>query len=194
MSGERLENYHPDDIVHDILSRLPVQSIIRFRCVSKSLCSHIHSSKFNSTHLNKLLCSIDNDHHDGYVIHMPNLINTQLCTVSCDRTFERTSQLRILFTFQCGIAYFLGSCSGILCLIDCTKYRKSLVDDIYLWNPSIRIFKRLSGTCFSQLNSFRLGFAYDSLNNDYKVVRITRPRTQFAPPPEVEVYTLSSDS
>lgn len=117
---------------------------------------------------------------------MPNLINTQLCTVSCDRTFDRISELRIPFTFQCGIACFLGSCNGILCL--------TAVNDIYLWNPSIRIFKRLSGTCLSQSNSFRLGFAYDPPNNDYKVMRITRPRTQPVPPPEVEVYTLSTDS
>ena len=38
------------------------------------------------------------------------------------------------------------------------------------------------------------GFGYDSLNNDYKVVRFSWTRTKWMPPPEVEVYSLSSDS
>ena len=40
----------------------------------------------------------------------------------------------------------------------------------------------------------RLGFGYASQNNDYKVVRISWTRAKCMPPPEVQVYSLSSDS
>ena len=57
--------------------------------------------------------------------------------------------------------------------------------------PSIRKFKRLPDTCLGRLESVRLGFAYHSENDDYKVVRISSFPLCLH---EIEVYTLSSDS
>nr|XP_023891487.1 F-box protein At4g22390-like [Quercus suber] len=67
-------------------------------------------------------------------------------------------------------------------------------NDIYLLSPSIRTFKRLPDTCLTQLSNVALGFGYDSLNNDYKVVRISLTRAEPMLPPEAEEYSLSSDS
>ena len=117
--------------------------------------------------------------------------HSQVCTVSCDRTFERVSEFRIPFTFQSLSLRLVGSCNGILCLTD---YIGSEINGVYLWNPSIRKFKKLPDTCLSWLHLPDLRFGYDSLNNDYKVVRISRFRVKDMPPLEVEVYTLSSDS
>ena len=117
--------------------------------------------------------------------------HSQVCTVSCDRTFERVSEFRIPFTFQSGLPRLVGSCNGILCLTD---FIVSEFNGVYLWNPSVRKFKKLPDTCLSRLHHAKLGFGYDSLNNDYKVVRISRSRVKVMPPLEVEVYTLSSDS
>ena len=77
-----------------------------------------------------------------------------------------------------------------MCLAD---YRSFKFKDVYLWNPSIRKFKRLPDTCLTQFHPVRLGFGYDSQNNDYKVVRISWGCPQSMPPLEVEVYSLSSD-
>ncbi|KAL4599541.1 hypothetical protein ACB092_11G133800 [Castanea dentata] len=50
---------------------------------------------------------------------------------------------------------------------------------------------KLPDTCLGQLRCVKLGFAYHSENNDYKVVRISlSPLYEH----EIEVYTLSSDS
>ena len=84
----------------------------------------------------------------------------------------------------------MGSCNGILCFTD---FITSKPKDVYLWNPSIRKFKRLPNTCLTQLSNVALGFGYDSQNNDYKVVRISLS-TAKRPKPDVEVYSLSSDS
>ena len=63
----------------------------------------------------------------------------------------------------------------------------------YLWNPSIRKFKKLSPTCLGKLNQATLEFAYCSDNNDYKVVRTSRSSLRLSTF-EIELYTLSLDS
>ncbi|KAF3959519.1 hypothetical protein CMV_015679 [Castanea mollissima] len=188
-------NHLPYDIVLNIMERLPVKSVMRFRCVSKSMDSSITTHDFISAHLNNI--NKNHDHENGYVIHMPSWEashplsssphpDTPVCTVAFDRTFDRISEVRIPFDFDFKGAQIVGSCNGLLCLA-------TLDNVIYLWNPSIRKFKRLPDTCLGKLKSVsvRLGFAYRSENDDYKVVRISTFTTLIH---EVEVYTSSSDS
>ncbi|XP_050253468.1 F-box/kelch-repeat protein At3g23880-like isoform X7 [Quercus robur] len=183
----------PEEIVLEILARLPVKSLLKFRCVCKTWYSYITNPNFISTHL---LC-YNNNHDGGYVIHMPkatfsmayfHLPHSQICTLAFDRTFETISEFRIPFTFESGYPSLVGSCNGILCFTD---FIISKSKDVYLWNPSIRKFKRLPNTCLTLLCNVALGFGYDSQNNDYKIVRFS---STIAKPPEVEVYSLSSDS
>ena len=63
---------------------------------------------------------------------------------------------------------------------------------LYLWNPSIRKFKKLVATYLTEwiFNTTALGLAYDSQNNDFKILRIVRQ----AGAEVAEVYTLSTDS
>uniref|UniRef100_A0A7N2MIM2 F-box associated beta-propeller type 3 domain-containing protein n=1 Tax=Quercus lobata TaxID=97700 RepID=A0A7N2MIM2_QUELO len=120
--------------------------------------------------------------------HRPH---SQICSLAFDRNFETISEFRIPFTFECGYPNLVGSCNGILCFSD---FVTSKSNDVYLWNPSIRKFKRLPNTCLTRLSNVELGFVYDSQNNDYKVVRFSWNRITWIPPPEIEVYSLSSDS
>ena len=96
----------PDEIVLDILSKLPVKSLLRFRCVCKPWYSSIANPKFISTHL--LNHNHHHHHHHGYVIHIPRNIpipffpgsshsSDQVCTLACDRTFETISEFRVPF-------------------------------------------------------------------------------------------------
>ena len=200
----RRKNDLPDDIVLNILTRLPAKSVIRFRCVCKPWNSSITTSYFISTHLNSFAHAhahdIDNDNGDDYIIHMPrntramNSSNRPVCTVALDRTFDRISEVEIPFDFPSGSARIVGSCHGLLCLAGIGG--RNISDyAIYLWNPSIRKFKRLPDSSLGKLDSVALGFAYHSENNDYKVLRISSNRAAGQPiPAKIEVYTLSSDS
>ena len=82
----------------------------------------------------------------------------------------------------------VGSCNGLVCLAQRVKL-STASDAIYLWNPSIRKFKRLPDSCSNgQDFGFSIGFGSLSKTNDYKVVKL------WGTPVVAEVYTLSSDS
>ena len=187
----RRNNHIPYDIAFNILAKLPVKSVIRFRCVCKSWDSSITTPYFISTHLNH---NNNKDRDNGYVIHKPSSpptpSNIPVCTVAFDHTFDSIYEVRIPFDFSSDCAQIVGSCNGLLCLADFRSLSTG-DNDIYLWNPSIRKFKKLPHTCLGKVSFVTLGFAYHSENNDYKVVRISYRSLST---PKIEVYTLSSDS
>jgi hypothetical protein len=45
----------PNEVIAEILSRLPAKSVIKLRCVSKTWCSPISSPHFIATHLSRAL-------------------------------------------------------------------------------------------------------------------------------------------
>ncbi|XP_065618606.1 uncharacterized protein LOC136062877 [Quercus suber] len=114
------KNHLPNDIIlFNIMARLPVKSVIRFTCVSKSLDSSITTPYFISTHLNN-----NNKGNDkGYVIHMPSLDTRDLnssdtnkppvCIVFFDRTFDRISEVGIPFHFPSGIVEIVGKLTNV---------------------------------------------------------------------------------
>ncbi|XP_050245391.1 uncharacterized protein LOC126693453 isoform X20 [Quercus robur] len=67
---------------------------------------------------------------------------------------------------------------------------------IYLWNPSIKMFKSISLPLkkFDGELTCGLGFAYHSQNNDYKILRIVSGYEESTLSTEAQVYTLSTDS
>lgn len=50
-----MSDYLPNEVLVDILVRVPVKSLLRFRCVSKKWNSLISSPAFINTHLNRAL-------------------------------------------------------------------------------------------------------------------------------------------
>uniref|UniRef100_A0A2N9FM30 F-box domain-containing protein n=1 Tax=Fagus sylvatica TaxID=28930 RepID=A0A2N9FM30_FAGSY len=178
-SSQRL----PDEIVFDILTRVPVKSLIRFRCVSKSWYSSTANPIFITAHFNQAQ-SLSNNNHNGYLLY--ESASRELCSVICnsDYTLTHISSFEIPFS---GVE-FVGFCNGIFCLHKCSN------NVLYLWNPSIRKFKMLNTTrlCVPAASeNVSIGLAYHSHNNDFKILRIKSYKVQ---PPAAEVYTLSTDS
>uniref|UniRef100_A0A5B6YYZ6 F-box domain-containing protein n=1 Tax=Davidia involucrata TaxID=16924 RepID=A0A5B6YYZ6_DAVIN len=191
-----MSDYLPSDIMISILARLPVQSLLRFTCVCKSWYSLITSPIFISTHLNQSIANsatATNNHllfdrHynmfqeiERYVLHFDN------------ETFDEYMELECPFTTVNEYFRIVGSCNGLICLSD--DY-DSHTDTIVIWNPSIRKSVTLPkpGFTFVPQGACLLGFGFDPLSNDYKVVRIVyQPENyNFRVPPNVELYTLSS--
>ncbi|XP_043698614.1 F-box/kelch-repeat protein At3g06240-like [Telopea speciosissima] len=158
----------PFEIIREILSRLPVKSLLRFRCVSKDWRSLISDPFFISQHLrrssekNPSVCLTDGP----------------LFTITFDGSSTAT-RVDIPFKGLVDEVEIVGSCNGLLCLFPSERLSDwfGLISPIYLWNPAIREYKRLPDAPVGAprmigVTNTVLGFGYDHINNEYKVVRI----------------------
>ncbi|XVF62525.1 hypothetical protein PTKIN_Ptkin09bG0015300 [Pterospermum kingtungense] len=181
----------PDDIILDILCRLDVEDLLRFRCVPKEFCSLIDNPYFIKLHLSR-----SPETNTNYVIIRECL----LCFVDIDSLKTTT---KLYHPLDAGIySEILGSCNGFLAL-------RSLGsdEDICLWNPSTRksYILPVTETHYPPLynnspSTFRYGFGYEPISDDYKLVRmdqfdeLIRGGDDITWETEVRVYSLSTNS
>lgn len=181
----------PDDLVIDILLRLPVKHLLRCRCVSKPWCSLIDSTTFvNKNLLRNIECNPDS----GIVFRASAYGNNfYLADVdsSCDVTAVEINDP--LKTFLSG-TLFVGTCNGLVCLWK-TDYEAA--NDIYIWNPATRKATQLPKPPehvpfpIFLVGSAVVGFGYDHSNDDYKVVTSVDSQIWGI---MVAVYSLKSNS
>ncbi|KAL4302158.1 hypothetical protein GQ457_10G000230 [Hibiscus cannabinus] len=205
----------PEVLVFEILHRLPVKSLTRFRCVCKpwsfSFQTHLFITKHHNHHLkhNNLNLLLKRSHGNDrryYTYYFSQL--------STDKGHNFSVSVYLPF-----FENFLsqpqvdGPCNGILCLHD-------LDDKAALWNPSTREFKILPQSSIQCPPSACLpyycipsisrgfdcsGFGYDSQTDDYKVVRFVtiyfggydendNGYVEVDRNEKVELYSLRSDS
>nr|XP_023882182.1 F-box/kelch-repeat protein At3g23880-like isoform X2 [Quercus suber] len=195
------KNHLPHDIVLKILARLPVKSVLRFRCVSKTWCSSIATPNFISNHLTYHKNN-NNNNNLAYLIYIPptifppSNINIPIFIGGYDHAFNRISEYPIPSAFLVSYVVSAGSCNGLVCLCQVRTYSATDPAHIYLWNPSIRKVKRLPDFSLDHSRRVSSGFAYQSETNDYKVVNIYQMPASNHHGHELEaaVYTLSSNS
>ncbi|XP_058189818.1 F-box protein At3g07870-like [Rhododendron vialii] len=198
-----MSDFFPEDVVVDVLSRLPTKSLIRFRSVSKLWNSLITSPNLINSQLNQSLTNPKNSYDN-----LPLVIVRQcdfsyptrlehyklfIDTGDDDKTFDEYLEIPFPLKSRCLNYYFLmGYVKGLFCFFELDKY--------FLWNPSIRrsiclpkpgITKKTHGHLLGYL-----GFGFDSRSNDYKVVRVVIlcGGTRSEEVPLVEVYSLNLGS
>jgi len=151
----------PSEILAEIFSRLPPQSLLRFRSTSESLKSIIDSHNFTNLHLKNSLnfsLILRYNNTDLHHLHFPNL------------TTAIPLNHPLFFTNR--IALF-GSCNGLLCISSYTE--------IAFWNPNIRKHRIIPHLPISVPQSdinihftFSIhGFGFDPFSSDYKLLRIS---------------------
>ncbi|KAL5743269.1 hypothetical protein ACOSQ2_026385 [Xanthoceras sorbifolium] len=184
----------PDEILCNILGRLPVQDLIRYRCVCKTWCLLISNPDFISTHLSL------HENRDGYVL-FHRCIGGNIFSLFNKNNYALHSILEVPFSCETVDFRLAGCVDGLLCLTDsCHLFGRT----IYLWNPSIWKLKVLRDSCFARQyrevgNFFVIGFGFHHQTNDYKIVRIMYFGNHFCQyvekqPPKVEVYSLARNS
>ncbi|XP_022760909.1 F-box/kelch-repeat protein At3g23880-like [Durio zibethinus] len=136
-------NHIPQDITDQILPYLPVKSLIRFKCASKSWRSLISSPPFTRNHFERA------SSQDPKIIAQKILIVSLPCglkSLDLEKSLFDDEDAMISLRFPpiepCNRVKILGSCNGLVCL--------NLDNDASTYTGS--------------------GFGYDSSSNDYKLV------------------------
>jgi len=168
----------PDEILTEILSHLPVKSLIQMRSVSKFFNSLISDPIFIKMHLHR---STQNPHLT--LVSGKSVAEFRLVTVPLTQLLENP-----LITFpdnppsftssvmdQC---WLVGSCNGLLCFAHYSALDHSYRDTwLRVYNPATKILSKRLGYfqdyCKDCRYFFsRYTFGYDNLTRSYKVVAL----------------------
>ncbi|XP_050229395.1 F-box protein CPR1-like [Mercurialis annua] len=154
----------PVDVISCILSYLPVKSVVRFKCVSKSWHSLISDPFFRKLHLLR-------SHKSANLVFV--LQNPVKHYSYCDATFfddtisEDSTQIELPFRRQLRLwdGVILCSCDGLLLVRD-------LYEQLILLNPSTREHRVLPKVENYYSDSVSEGYdlGYDSSSDDYKLL------------------------
>ncbi|XP_055961584.1 F-box protein CPR1-like [Mercurialis annua] len=171
----------PIDVISCILSFLPVKSVLRFKCVSKSWHSLISDPHFKKLHLlhshksaNLVLVFQDQDSlRDCDAPLFDDIMSGDATHI--ELPFRRHLQYSIKGIIMC-------SCDGLLLM---RNYNN--LGPLTLWNPSTDEC-RILPTVECDFSSTSAGLGYDSSTDDYKV--LFRPEKKHCRPGE-DVMILS---
>ncbi|PON91382.1 F-box domain containing protein [Trema orientale] len=173
----------PWDIIVNILSRLSVKDLLRYRCVSKPLCSLIDGPDFIKMHLNH---SMETNSHLSLI-----RADLELRSVDLDNL---DSAVLLNPPVNEGLGKdIVGHCHGLLLVTNRDG-------DTAIWNPATRKHRKVPISDLKENpGKFEIGvvgFGYDPVNDDYKFLRMIhyygRDISSFHS--EVKVYSLKTNT
>ncbi|KAK2412176.1 F-box/kelch-repeat protein [Trifolium repens] len=163
MENKKVPPYLPSELVTQFLLKLPVKSLIRFKCVCKSWFFLISDPNFansqfhlsQSTHNRRILCS-SNLSYKFRSIDFESSINHESTSLNLNWLPQSYFRREIK-----------GSCRGFIFLHNLSKF--------YLWNPSTGFHRPIPSSPFYssfEANRFNhlYGFGYDQSRDDYLLV------------------------
>ncbi|KAF1872728.1 hypothetical protein Lal_00016565 [Lupinus albus] len=162
-----------EELTVDILSRLPVKSLIRFSYVSEQWDILLSSSYFIKYHIQRSTSGSRLNNHrlfGGGSFGTCFWLSLPLSSIIDNPSTSPTLYGRLLSEMWHD-PLIVGSCNGLICWID---YRESGNYVCYL-NPATRVKTRSPYFCYpsggeSSYNLF--GFGYNHINDTYKTVAI----------------------
>lgn len=172
----------PQDILTDVLSRLPVKSLFRFKCVSHSWKALISSPHFALAHLNRTNAN-NPKHLEPNIILISTSYDLYFVNLAADAPIATKLDFRWPQQPEKNRVENVGACNGL--------YLVSISDsDYFVLNPSIRECKKLPRLPFV-LNGdvCEYGLGYDSSRDEYKVVMLSFYEYEYESDYESESYT-----
>ncbi|RID68535.1 hypothetical protein BRARA_C00684 [Brassica rapa] len=180
----------PMDIVNDVFLRLPATTLVRCRLLSKPCFSLIDSPDFIASHLKRVL---ETEEHLMIILRSPRLLRTVYLDAP-DKISDVDHPLQ-----AGGFTEVFGSVNGVIGLTNSPV-------DLAIFNPSTRKIHRLpiepidfSERFIARENVF-YGLGYDSVSDDYKVVRMVQSthkgdgvEESFGRAFEIKVFSLKSN-
>ncbi|MED6218230.1 hypothetical protein PIB30_025004 [Stylosanthes scabra] len=152
----------PDELIEEILVRVPASTIVKLKIVCKSWNALICSSEFARFHLDRsrsdprLVYGFERDRKMRFV-PMRSVFNNP-------DTFTTYSSIKMDGDLQ-----ILGSCNGLICIGSMRK-RKGLVHlkSIRFWNPCTRSASDWLKVKGQKGKINMCGFGYDKVHDNYK--------------------------
>ncbi|KAK4707860.1 hypothetical protein R3W88_028785 [Solanum pinnatisectum] len=169
---DQATNHFPEEILVEILNRLPVRSFVRFKCVFKFCTTLISDPYFIRKHLNH--AKNDEDSQKLLINQCcpkDNRYSIYCCPSSPVQLVEDVEKLKL-------------DCPSIpkprCCIIHCCYDGLAVIQICYndrviflLWNPFIRESIVLPALGYPQDEMFsHFGLGYDSINDEYKILHM----------------------
>ncbi|KAK2379250.1 F-box/kelch-repeat protein [Trifolium repens] len=175
---EKKTLYLPHELIVEILLRLPVKSLICFKCVCKSWYSLISNPNFSNSHFQLTAAT-----HTRRIMSI-SVSPPKICSIDFETsfTYDHASFNVNFWLPQSNFPVEIkGSCRGFIFLY-CRPY-------IYLWNPSSGFKKQIHVSPFdtklapelSNDSDHIYGFGYDQSRDDYVVVVLSHEPTEENP-------------
>ncbi|NP_001310392.1 F-box/kelch-repeat protein At3g06240-like [Solanum pennellii] len=194
---DRIMKVLPQDVVIYIFLMLPVKSLLRFKCTCKTFCNIINSSTFIHLHLHcsndELILfkhSIKQEEDDLFKNILSFLSSEENCfdfkAVSPDFDVPEVTT-----TSACVFVQVIGPCNGLIAITDSFA--------TILFNPTTRHYRSIPACPFGIPKRYRrsisgIGFGYDSIQNDYKFIRISEVYEDYMDKDmKVDIFDLSTD-
>ncbi|MCH83740.1 F-box/kelch-repeat protein [Trifolium medium] len=185
-------SFLPEELVFQILLRLPVRSLLEFKRVCKSWKTLISDPKFAKSHLQNLKMnpSITHQHiFTSLLIYEPSKIAYFPVKPLLENRSERPTTKLVELCME-NRFLIIGSCNGLLCLFDMDQ------GYVKLWNPSIGFESKKSPTldCYDKWSITYNGFGYDHINDKYKLLVVVGRSGSNYSEKVTQIYTFGGTS
>ncbi|XP_041016641.1 F-box/kelch-repeat protein At3g06240-like [Juglans microcarpa x Juglans regia] len=151
--------YLPENVIVEILLRLPVKSLVRFRCVSKRWRSLISDPRFAKSQFSQA-----SERSQRLLISS----RSEILSLDYNAPFGDSSTLRehVVPSLRRGRhVRIVGSCNGLVCV---AVHRHK---GFRIWNPSTGDVRKLPDPKFSlRGEDYWYGFGFDPSTDDYKLL------------------------
>ncbi|CAL0302771.1 unnamed protein product [Lupinus luteus] len=157
----------PYDIIIDILSRITVKPLLRFKSVCKSWKTLISDPQFAKIHFQRSITDSTFIHHR--LMPQACFLRDDIVSCSVESLLNNCDVVPESLRYPLHSHYdVVGYSNGLCCLV----YNR---EKVRLWNPCTKLVSRESPSLFNRDNLSRkpvFGFGYDESSDTYKVVSV----------------------
>ncbi|KAH1139534.1 hypothetical protein GYH30_028766 [Glycine max] len=172
----------PYDLIWEILLRVPVRSLILFKCVCKSWKTLISDPQFAKDHLCISTADPNMTHQRIVARHHRDILS-----FSVQSLLQNPSNPAKPHSWRMSHKYcIVGSCNGLLCL---SRFKHGYCR-LRLWNPCTGLKSKRLSIGFYPVDITFHGLGYDHVNHRYKLLAgvVDYFETQ------TKIYSFGSDS
>ncbi|KAB5534647.1 hypothetical protein DKX38_017733 [Salix brachista] len=161
-----MSDFLPEDLIQEILFKLPIKSLVRCTSLCRTWNSLIKSPTFISKHLQRTISSTD--HQSLFLLRLCSKEREEQYSLRLDNQ-DFNEHMQLHFPFESFKSYFhvIGSCNSLICL---AKVIQRFTVSFIFWNPLIQKYVNIEPRILGHL-SHTSCIQYATYLRDYKRVK-----------------------